>query len=315
MKRYYKPLLLIFILLAIGATLLTACRSNKAARHSTVNEVLADSITKIISDYPGEIGVSVIVDGTDTVEIDLNNTRRYPMMSVFKLHQALAVCDDFARKGISLDTLVSINRDSLNPDTWTPMLKEHPEQVISLSVSDLLRYTLTQSDNNASNYMFKHFANVAQTDSFIATLIPGSDFRIAHTEEEMANDHTKAYHNFTSPLGAAKLIYRLFTDSLIDSNMQRFVMQTLGECTTGNDRIILPLLDIEGASVAHKTGSGYVDHGILAAHNDVAYICLPNGTNYSLAVFVKDFKGNEAQASKAIARISSAVYSVLKDIR
>ncbi len=73
------------------------------------------------------------------------------MMSVFKVHQALALCNDFDNKGISLDTLVNINRDKLDPKTWSPMLKDYSGPVISLTVRDLLRYTLTQSDNNASN--------------------------------------------------------------------------------------------------------------------------------------------------------------------
>ncbi|MBV3487690.1 hypothetical protein KSX14_03420, partial [Phocaeicola vulgatus] len=49
----------------------------------------------------------------------------------------------------------------------------------------------------------------------------------------------------------------------------------------------------------------------LAAHNDVAYICLPNNISYTLAVFVKDFKGNESQASQYVAHISAVVYSLL----
>ena len=53
---------------------------------------------------------------------------------------------------------------------------------------------------------------VAQTDSFIATLIPRSSFQIAYTEEEMSADHNKAYSNYTSPLGAAMLMNRLFTE-------------------------------------------------------------------------------------------------------
>ncbi|MEX5258592.1 CfxA family class A broad-spectrum beta-lactamase, partial [Kocuria sp. CPCC 205281] len=47
------------------------------------------------------------------------------------------------------------------------------------------------------------------------------------------------------------------------------------------------------------------------AHNDVAFIRLPNNKYYTLAVFVKDFKGNEKQAAKIIARISGTVYSLL----
>lgn len=275
-----------------------------------LTNVLTDSISQIVSACPGEIGVAVIVNNRDTVKV--NNKSVYPMMSVFKVHQALALCNDFDNKGISLDTLVNINRDKLDPKTWSPMLKDYSGPVISLTVRDLLRYTLTQSDNNASNLMFKDMVNVAQTDSFIATLIPRSSFQIAYTEEEMSADHNKAYSNYTSPLGAAMLMNRLFTEGLIDDEKQSFIKNTLKECKTGVDRIAAPLLDKEGVVIAHKTGSGDVnENGVLAAHNDVAYICLPNNISYTLAVFVKDFKGNESQASQYVAHISAVVYSLL----
>ena len=277
---------------------------------SSYSSIISDTISEIVASYPGEIGVAVIIDDSDTVAV--NNRNIYPMMSVFKVHQALALCDDFDRRGISLDTLITIRRDELDPHTWSPMMKEYPDSEFSLTVKDLLRYTLRQSDNNASNLMFGRLLGVEETDSFISTVIPRRDFRIAYTEAEMSADHRRAYSNSTSPLGAAELINRLFTDSLVSRDKQDFIMRTLGECETGKDRIAAPLLDREGVSIAHKTGSGYInEEGVLAAHNDVAYICLPNGTRYSLAVFVKDFKGNETQAAKAIAHVSAAVYSIL----
>lgn len=271
---------------------------------------MSDTISGIVAEYPGEIGVAVIVNGKDTVTVGDRSV--YPMMSVFKVHQALAVCDCFDRGGLSLDSLVTIERGELDPRTWSPMLREHPEPTIRLSVKDLMRYTLTLSDNNASNLMFERFASVTETDSLIATIIPRSSFRIAYTESEMSADHDKAYSNYSSPLGAASLFDRLFNDSLVSEEKQSFVKETLGECSTGQDRIVAPLLGKDGVKIAHKTGSGYVNgKGILAAHNDVAYISLPNGTSYALAVFVKDFDGNETQASEAIANVSEAVYSIL----
>ena len=246
--------------------------ATKDSANPPLTNVLTDSISQIVSACPGEID----------------------------------------KKGLSLDTLVKINRDKLDPKTWSPMLKDYSGPVISLTVRDLLRYTLTQSDNNASNLMFKDMVNVAQTDSFIATLIPRSSFQIAYTEEEMSADHNKAYSNYTSPLGAAMLMNRLFTEGLIDDEKQSFIKNTLKECKTGVDRIAAPLLDKEGVVIAHKTGSGDVnENGVLAAHNDVAYICLPNNISYTLAVFVKDFKGNESQASQYVAHISAVVYSLL----
>ncbi len=298
-------------IICIAALILWFPKSIKQDSESTpVTDILTDSITQIVSACPGEIGVALIVNNTDTVKI--NNKSAYPMMSVFKVHQALAICHDFDNKGISLDTLIKINRDELDPNTWSPMLKDHPEAVISLTVKDLLRYTLVLSDNNASNLMFKKLVGVAQTDSFIATLIPRSSFQIAYTEEAMSVDHNKAYSNYTSPLGAAILMNRLFTDHLVSNEKQRFIKQTLQECLTGTDRIAAPLLGKKGVVIAHKTGSGYInENGVLAAHNDVAYVRLPNDVCYTLAVFVKDFKGNESQASQYVAHISEVVYALL----
>lgn len=273
-------------------------------------QLLNDTISKIAAEYPAEIGVALIVNSRDTVAV--NNKSVYPMMSVFKLHQALAICNHFDAEGISLDTIMTLQRSKLDPETWSPMLKEHPEAEIKLSVRALLRYTLIHSDNNASNFMFDNLTGTAPTDSFIATVIPRADFKIACREADMSADHAKAYANYTSPLGGAMLMNRLFTDSLVSRDKQTFIMNTLKECKTGTDRIAAPLQGKPGVTAAHKTGSGYRNaQGVLAAHNDVAYITLPNGVSYALAIFVKDFKGDEAEAAKAIARISAAVYTTL----
>ncbi len=278
-----------------------------------LSSALSDTISKIASSSPGEVGVAVIINGTDTIAV--NDMSIYPMMSVFKMHQAIAICDNLDHTGGSLDSVISVMRDSLDQKTWSPMLKEHTESVMSVSVRDMLRYALIQSDNNASNLLFKIMLDVTTTDSLIATLIPRSAFQIACTEEEMSADHAKAYSNFTSPLGAAMLINRLFTDSVVSDEKQAFIKSALCECITGKDRIAAPLLGKEGVTVAHKTGSGYSANGILAAHNDVAYVKLPNGICYSLAVFVKDFRGDETEASEVIAHISAAVYGVLSAVR
>ena len=314
MKKNRKKQIVVLCRALVCIFILVFSLSSKSATKGSANppltDVLTDSISQIVSACPGEIGVAVIINNTDTVSV--NNKSIYPMMSVFKVHQALALCNDFDKKGLSLDTLVKINREKLDPKTWSPMMKDYSAPVISLTVRDLLRYTLSQSDNNASNIMFKNMLNTAQTDSFIAKLIPRSSFQIAYTEEEMSADHDKAYSNYTSPLGAAMLMNRLFTESLISNEKQDFIKNALKECKTGIDRIVAPLLDKEGVVIAHKTGSGDVnENGILAAQNDVAYICLPNKVCYTLAVFVKDFKGNESQASQFVAHISAVVYSLL----
>lgn len=295
---------------AVALILLLSPKSVRDGSDSMpLTAVLTDSISRIVSACPGEAGVALIINGTDTVTV--NDRSVYPLMSVFKVHQALAVCNRLDRDGLSLDTLLTVRREELDPATWSPMMKEHLESPITLSVRELLRYTLIRSDNNASNVMFERLAGAAETDRFIATLIPRGSFQVAYTESEMKSDRAKARSNYTSPLGAAILMDRLFTDTLVSREKQRFIMQSLGECATGKDRIAAPLLGKEGVSIAHKTGSGYRENGVLVAHNDVAYITLPGGVHYTLAVFVKDFRGDELQASQVAARVSAVVYSLL----
>ena len=96
------------------------------------------------------------------------------------------------KRPFPLIPLVKINREKLDPKTCSPMMKDYSAPVISLTRRDLLRYTLSQSDKNASNTMFKNMLNTAQTDAFIAKPIPHSSFQIAYTEEEMSADHDKA---------------------------------------------------------------------------------------------------------------------------
>lgn len=302
-----KSILTHMLITALALLAVSSCspaRQTPAPRFAA----LEDTIAAIVAEYPGEIGVALIVNDKDTVAV--NDAPVYPMMSVFKVHQAVAICEDFDRRGLSLDTVLDIERSRLDAKTWSPMLKDHTEAVISLSVRELLRYTLAMSDNNASNLMFERLVGVGQTDSLVATIIPRESFAIAYSEHEMADDHAKAYANVTSPSGAASLLNRLSEDSLVSRGKQDFIIGVLGDSPFGRDRILAPLLDKEGVTVAHKTGSGYInDRGELVAHNDVARVTLPDGTHYALAVFVKDFPGREPEASAIIARISEAVYS------
>lgn len=304
----------LFLLLWLAASALSSCRKNSSTTESDKQkydiETLKDSLEKIAAEYQGEIGIAVLTDRGDTLTV--NNEDKYPLMSVFKLHQAVATCRFLEEHGQTPDTLLVIPRAALNPDTWSPMLKDHTSDTLRLTVKDLMRYTLMQSDNNASNYMFDNLLGVTDVDSFIATLIPRESFRLAVTEAGMWRDHSLCYRNHSSPLGAAMLIDRLFTDSIIGNPEQEMIRTALRECATGTDRIVAPLAEIEGVTVAHKTGSGFRDaDGILTAHNDVAFITLPDGRHYTLAVLVKDFHGDEKGAASAIARISATVYACL----
>ena len=81
------------------------------ARQSQLKTLLEQAI----KGKKAEIGIAVIIDGKDTVTV--NNDIQYPLMSVFKFHQAVALADYMDKKRLPLGTLLSIKKSDLKPNT------------------------------------------------------------------------------------------------------------------------------------------------------------------------------------------------------
>lgn len=271
---------------------------------------LQEELYAFIDSVPGTVGVAFVSDG-DTVTV--NNGVHFPMMSVFKMHEALAVANTLERSGISLDTLLSINRVDLDLDTWSPMLKEYTAERFTVPVSKLLEYAVTKSDNNASNLLFRHIVSTTETDAYIRSIARDTTFRISYSESEMKANHSLSYCNYTSPLSAALLIKQVMEEPVVGKNYQDSIRQYLSTVTTGQDRLGSVVDGSDITLFAHKTGSGYRNEaGELVAYNDVGYFRLRDGRSYSLAVLIRDFAGTEASASAIIADISRRVYQYIK---
>ena len=267
---------------------------------------LKEQLFTIVDTVPGTVGIAFISD-VDTVTI--NNSARYPMMSVFKLHQALAVASEINTSGSSIDSVIHISEEELDMETWSPMLKIYRKPDFDISIRDLIHYSLTVSDNNASNLLFKHIVSPSSTDSLIRSISDDSKFRIAYSEDEMKENHSLAYLNYSSPLAAASLIRQVFDSTNTTWYAIDSIRKDLATVTTGLDRLGSIISEHPEVFFAHKTGSGYRnDAGELIAHNDVGYFRLPDGRAYALAVFIRDFSGTEAEASEIIAGISHIVY-------
>lgn len=286
----------------------TSCRRSAVSDHSGLDhEALTNEIDSLLAGVPAQVGVAVILDGTDTVTV--NNSADYPMMSMFKLHEAIAVCRTLGERGQSIDTVLNIPRTELHTDTWSPMLKDYTADTVRISARELMDYLLVHSDNNASNLLFSLVATAPQTDSIIRSITSDGSFNISYTEAQMQREHDLAYANRTSPLAYAVLVDRLFTDSIAPSPMQDFIKDAMSRCDTGTARLQAGLPDKEGVKFAHRTGSGYVnERGEVVAVNDGGRVSLPDGRNYSVAVFVKDYAGPQEDAEAVIARISEAIY-------
>lgn len=266
---------------------------------------LEEQLQKYVDEAPAEIGVGVIIPRSDTIVI---NDGKYQMNSVLKLFQSLPTVKQLSANRIMWDAVVDIPCGSLAEDTWSPMLKESYGDTLRTTYGKLLEYALGESDNNACDWLFD---NVVSTDSVDAYWRKEgyTDFQIKWDEAQMHEDPTRSNDNWTSPLVAAKAVQRIFDYSMASSDFNTSqISGILMHCQTGLNRIPAPLTGTD-ALVAHKTGTGFADEkGNPMGVNDVAYVILPDGKSYALAVFVQSTQKDMAETEEMIADISEIVY-------
>lgn len=269
------------------------------------NRNLEAQLRQAIEGKKAEIGIAVIIDGKDTVTV--NNDIHYPLMSVFKFHQALALADFMGREKQPLNTRLAISKCDLKQNTYSPLRDKYPGGGIEMSVAELLEYTLQLSDNNACDILFRYQGGTEAVDNYIHSL-GITDCVITATEDEMHQDISRCYQNWSSPLAAAELLELFRKKTLFADEYKEFIYQTMVQCETGKDRLVAPLLN-KGITIGHKTGTGDRNaKGQQIGCNDIGFVLLPNGHSYSIAVFVKDSGESDSENSKIIAEISRIVY-------
>lgn len=269
---------------------------------------LKPELEQYIRSCPAEIGVAVVTDRKDTICI--NNEYPYPMNSVMKLYQAMAVASVLQTQKISPDSLLSIQRSELHPQMYSPMREAYPSGDVRFSIRELLKYSLESSDNNACDILFRHIIGIEATERYIQGL-GIKNFAIRVNERDMYENHATSSENWNHPLSAALLINKLFTQQLYEPVYQNFLTETLISCQTGQNRLAKPLLS-RGAVIGHKTGTGFSSPtGLPQGINDVGFVRLPNGQQYAIAVFIKSSSYDMQATEQMIADISEIVYTYI----
>lgn len=256
-------------------------------------------IDSIIIHSKANIGVAINYCGENICLV--NAEEKFPMMSVFKLHQAVAILDTLNGDTSLLDKSVPITADMLRKNTYSPLRDKYPRDDIQLSIKELLHYTLWLSDNNACDILFDMFGSTAYTNQHMAEL-GLLNTQIKWNENELHINNQRCGDNYTTPLDAIKLVEYAYNC--------KWLRECLTECKTGKNR--LPSLLPQGTIVGHKTGTGDITpdkhlHGI----NDVGFVMLPNGKHFTIAVFCDDSQMTLQDTEATIAKIALLAYNYL----
>ncbi len=266
---------------------------------------LRNKIERIVNNATGRIGVAVInLKNCDTLTV--NGKEKFPMQSVFKFPVALAVLHKIDKGTFSLDERIHLNKSDLLPNTWSPLREKYPNGNIDITLDELIATTVSLSDNNGCDILFRLLGGTKIVDDYIHSLgIQG--MAIVATEKEMHTDWNIQYRNYSTPYAMAQLITKFYQDSMLSQKNRAYLWQVMVNTTTGMKRLKGKLP--EGTIVAHKTGSsGENEKGIAAATNDVGIVILPNGIPVTIVVFVSDYNGKENVRDEVIADIAKAVW-------
>lgn len=273
---------------------------------------LKQKIDQIVSTKKADVGVA-ISDFKTGETLSINGNSRYPMQSVFKLHLALAVFNEIEKGKLSLKQNIFINQSDLLPNIYSPLREKYPNGNVEISLQNLLNYTVSLSDNNACDILFRLVGGPEEVENYIHS-IGVQDVAIKATEEEMGKDWNIQFTNWITPLSAIELLKKIHGKEFLSQGNYDLLWKMLTETPTGKMRIKAKLP--EGTVVAHKTGtSGKDENGISAAINDIGFIALPDNTQIAICVFISNSTEDDTTNEKVIADIAKATWDYFTNRR
>lgn len=267
--------------------------------------VLEQKINLILSNKHAMVGVSVL-GIEDPFNYNKNGEKKLPMQSVFKFHIASAVLGFVDKGKLSLDQKILVKKSDLLEDTWSPLREKYPNGNIELPLSEIIDFTVAQSDNNGCDILLRLIGGTATVQKFMNSK-GVKNFQIKFNEGEMHKSWNAQYENYSTTNSIVEVLKKFQHGKLLSKKSTDYLMQVMLGTKTGTNKLVEQLP--KNTPVAHKTGSsGKNESGLTGAENDMGIITLPNGKHYAIAVFVSNSTETDVVNCKIISDVSKAVW-------
>lgn len=266
---------------------------------------LRQQIQRISADAQGTVSVACSLPGTE-LDCGLNADSHPPMHSVFKFPLALTTLHLVETGNLNLDQQVRfLATDRIPPPVYSPLQDKYPQANVDVSIRELLRLSVSLSDNTAADVLLRVIGGPGVVDSYVKSIgIQG--FHLESSEREIHSDFTTQYRNWIEPRSAVQLLRRFNDNSPLSTQHTELIKEWMRDTPTAAHRLRgdLPA----GIVVIHKSGTSKTNQGLTYATNDIGLIGLPDGRFLAIAVFVTESKADDATRDAVIAYIAKAVY-------
>lgn len=271
----------------------------------TQGSTLESRFAAIARGAQGKVGAAAVLLETGE-RAALNGDDRYPMQSVYKLPIGMAVLQRIDRGQLTLAQKVKVSpSEFVSRGQYSPIRDRFPKGV-SLSVEQLLQFTLAQSDGTGSDVLLRLAGGPDGVMRFLGS-IGVKDVQVVTTEKAMGlGDDSVQYRNWATPRGMLTVLEAVHEGRGLSSASRARLLGWMLQVTRGEKRIKgnLPA----GTTVARRTGSSGTHGGLTAATNDVGIITLPDGRHLAIAVFVSDSRADGQTRERVIAEIARAAW-------
>jgi beta-lactamase class A len=122
------------------------------AGNSPSESALQKKIREIASEARGKVSVACSLPKS-SLNCDLDPHAHPPMQSVFKFPLAVAILHEVELGKLSLDQPVRFHPEDRIPHAYSPLQDKYPEAGVNVPLRELLRMTVSLSDNVAADIL------------------------------------------------------------------------------------------------------------------------------------------------------------------
>jgi beta-lactamase class A len=129
--------------------------------------------------------------------VTLNGDQQFPMQSVYKFPIGMTVLAQVDQGKLKVDQQVRVEASDFVSDLQHSPIRDENPQGVELSLAELLKYMVSESDGTACDVLLKLIGGPEVVTQYLRDL-GVNGIVVANTEKEIGQDKTVQYRNYAN---------------------------------------------------------------------------------------------------------------------